>query len=273
MSKPSTILIVDDDKAVIEQLMNHFRRRNFEPIATANPTIVEQTLEVFQVHLILLDLRMERLDGYEVLKKLRQKNITTPVLIITAYYKDEKARLEQFGTTAEDVIEKPIRDFKKIEACINRKLNKIVAPDQVGSDYEDEIYYDNRTKIVLVDDEVEINEILKESLEARRYDVEVFTNGNEALEYIRKNGCHIAIVDMKIPGLAGHDLIKAALGVRPSLKVIPISAAYAKEMRELLASVGFDPEKLVTKPFNLSTLIEQIKVLATEIGTLGVEKS
>ncbi len=273
MGKPSTILIVDDDKAVIEQLLNHFRRRNAEPIATANPTIVEQTLEAFQVHLILLDLRMEGLDGYEVLKKLRNKNITTPVLIITAYYKDEKKRLDEFGIKADDVIEKPIRDFKKIEAAINRKLNKVIAPDEVGSDYEDEIYYDNRTKIVLVDDESEMNEILKETLEARRYDVKAFTKGNEALEYIRANECHVAIIDMKIPGLEGHKLIKEALTAKPSLKIIPISGAYVNEMKELLASVGFDSEKLVRKPFNLETLIEQIKVLATEAGTLGAGKS
>lgn len=273
MGKPSTILIVDDDKAVIEQLLNHFRRRNVEPIATANPTIVEQTLEAFQVHLILLDLRMEGLDGYEVLMKLRAKNITTPVLIITAYYKDEKKRLEEIGIEADDVIEKPIRDFKKIEAAINRKLNKVIAPDEVGSDYEDEIYYDNRTKIVLVDDETELNEMLKESFEARRYHVTVFTKGDEALEYIKNNECHVAVIDMKIPRLEGHKLIREALQIKPELKVIPISAAYAKEMRELLSSVGFDPDKLVTKPFDLSTLIEQIKVLATEAGTLGVEKS
>lgn len=273
MGKPSTILIVDDDKTVIEQLLNHFRRRNVDPIATANPTIVEQTLETFQVHLILLDLRMEGLDGYEVLKKLRQKNAKTPVLIITAYYKDEKKRLEEFGIETADVIEKPIRDFKKIEAAINRKLNKIIAPDEVGSDYENEIYYDNQTKIVLVDDETEMNDMLKETLEARRYDVQVFTRGNEALDFIRGNECHVAIIDMKIPGLEGHKLIKEALAVKPSLKVIPISAAYAQEMRDLLQSVGFNPEKLVTKPFDLSTLIEQIKVLATEVGTLSSGKT
>lgn len=273
MIKPSTILIVDDDKAVIEQLLNHFRRRNTEPIATANPTIVEQTLDTFQVHLILLDLRMEGLDGYGVLKKLREKNITTPVLIITAYYKDEKKRLEEFGINPEDVIEKPIRDFKKIEAAINRKLNKVIATDEVGSDYENELYYDNRTKIVLVDDETELDDILKESFEARRYHVTVFTKGDEALEYIKNNECHVAIVDMKIPRLEGHKLIQQALQAKPELKIIPISAAYVKEMKELLASVGFDPERLVTKPFDLPTIVEQIKVLATEAGTLGVEKS
>ena len=269
MTKPSTILIVDDDKIVIDQLQTHFRRRNFEPIATANPTIMDQILEAFEVHLILLDLRMERLNGYDVLKRLHEKNIKIPVLIITAYYSDEKERLKAVGIGAEDVIEKPFRDFAKIETRINRKLNRVILPGQVDSDYENEIYFDNHTKLALIDDEVEINDILKETFEARQYQVSVFIRGDEGLNHLLNNECQVAIVDMKIPRLDGGQVIQQALKAKPDLKIIPISAAYAKEMRDILASIGFDPAKLVTKPFNLSLLVEQVKVLAAESGTLG----
>ncbi len=265
----NTILIVDDDKVVIEQLVTHFRRRDYEPIATANPTIVDQTLDTFKVDLVLLDLRMERLNGYDVLKKIREKNRKVPVLIITAYYQDEQERLRSIGITQEDVIEKPFRDFSKIEAVINRKLNRVVLPGQFESDYEDEIYYDNRTKVVMVDDEMELNDMIREVLEPRRYDFKIFTAGNQAIDYILKNECHIVIVDMRIPGLSGHKLIEQALKAKPNLKIIPISASYAKEMQELLQQVGFSPEKLVSKPFDIPTLVEQIKVYATELGTLG----
>ncbi len=270
-TKPSTILIVDDDKSVIEQLLTHFRRRRYEPIATADPTTVKQTLEAFEVHLILLDLRMERLNGYEVLKELREKNIHTPVLIITAYYHDEKERLEKIGITKADVIEKPFRDFSKIEAVINKKLGKVVAPDEVGSDYEDEIYYDNKTKVVVVDDEAEIREILSDILRERHYEVHTFENGKTALEYLKSgnDGCHIAVVDMAIPGIPGHKLIEEGRKINPNIRFIPVSAKYVEEIKEALKSVGFEPKTLVTKPFDLPTLVEQIKVIATEIGTLG----
>ncbi len=269
MPKPSMILIVDDDKTVIDQLQMHFRRRNFEPIATANSTSIDQILDAFEVHLILLDLRMERLNGYDVLKRLHEKNIKTPVLIITAYYADEKDHLKAVGIGEEDVIEKPFRDVAKIETRINRKLNRVILPGQADSDYENEIYYDNRTKLALIDDEVEINDILKETFELRHYQVSVFIRGDEGLKHLLDNECHVAIVDMKIPRLDGDKVIQEALKAKPNLKIIPISAAYVKEMRDVLASIGFDPTKLVTKPFNLSLLVEQVKVLAAEAGTLG----
>lgn len=271
VDKPRTILIVDDDKTVIEQLAVHFRRRGYEPIATANPAIVEETVDNFEVHLILLDLRMERLNGYEILARLHAKKVNIPVLIITAYYEDEKERLLKAGISKEEVIEKPFRDFSKIEAVINRKLSRVVAPDEVGTDYEDELYLDNRTKLIIVDDEVEISEMLAEVLRERHYDVRTFNNGKTALSFVRENpsACHVAIVDIAIPGISGQDLIRELRELDKKIKILPVSSKYVEEVKEKLRSVGFDPEKLVTKPFDLSSLIEQVKVLATEAGTLG----
>ena len=239
--KPSTILIVDDDRGVIEQLLTHFRRRGYEPIATADPTTVQQTLESFEVHLILLDLRMEKLNGYDVLKVLRDKKVNIPVLIITAYYNDEKERLTKLGITKEDVIEKPFRDFSKVESVINNKLKKIVAPGEVGSDYEDELYFDNKTKIIIIDDEPEIRAILIELLQPRNYEVSAFGNGKEALECIKnsKNDYHIAIVDMAIPGVPGHKVIEEIQKVNRNIRFIPVSASYQDKIKEALKSIGF----------------------------------
>ncbi len=268
--KPSTILIIDDDPIVIEHLTAHFRRRNFEPIATANPTLVKQILDGFQVHLILLDLRMERVNGYDILHDLRIRKIDTPVLIITAYYQTEKEHLRELGVQAADVIEKPIHDMAVLETKINGKLNRVILPGQVDSPYELRIYEGNRTVLVLVDDEGELTEILQEAFEARNYKVKAFARGDEALAFIQGHECHVAIVDMKIPKLSGDLLIQQVLKTKPELKIIPISAAYPQEMIALLNAVGFNGSKLVTKPFDLTQLVEQVKVCAAECGTLDV---
>lgn len=268
-SKRSTILIIDDEKQTIELLVSHFRRRNYEPIATVNPKIVEQTLQTFKVHLIIVDLRMEGRSGYEILESLRKQDVKIPILIMTAFIDDERERLQKLGITENDIIKKPFKDFAQAEVLISKALDKVIMPEEVDSEYEDRIYRNNKTKLLLVDDETELNDMLKEMFLARRYQMTVFTKGDEALEHIRKNECHVAIIDMKIPRLNGHELIKAALQLKPELKIIPFSAAYAPEMRDLLTSIGFNPDKLVTKPFDPSTLIEQVKVLAAEAGTLG----
>lgn len=269
MQNRSTILIIDDEKQTTELLVAHFRRRNYEPIATVNPKIVDQTLQNFQVHLIIVDLRMEGRSGYEILESLRKQNNKIPVLVMTAYLDDEKERLAKLGITDDDVIKKPFGDFTQAEALIGKVLNKVFMPEEVDSEYEDRIYRHNKTKLLIVDDEVELTDCLREIFEPRRYQVTVLTDGETAFQYIRHNECHVALIDMKIPRLDGQILIQKALRIKPALKVIPYSGAFAREMKELLTSVGFDPEKLVAKPFGAAILIEKIKVLAAEAGTLG----
>lgn len=268
--KESTILIVDDDRLVIEQLMRHFRRRDCTPIATADSRVVEETLRVFNVQLMLLDLRMERLDGYAVLENLRKKQLEIPVLVITAYYEDEKTRLQSFGITEEDVIKKPFGDFSETEEIINRKLRRIIFPAEVGSEYEDRIYRKNRAHVMVVDDEKEIAEILATTLKGLRYSVSIFGDGAAALQYFKThpNEIHMAVIDMAIPRLLGHELIREMIAIDPDVKIIPISARYEEEMKEKLASVGFDPNALVTKPFKLEVLIEQLKVFAAGKGLI-----
>lgn len=268
-SKPGTILIVDDDKTVIEQLVSHFRRRGFEPIATANPTVVEQTLNNFKVHLILLDLRMERMSGYEVLKKIRERKIAIPVLIFTAYYEEEKEKLKSAGITQEDVIQKPFTDFSAIETRINERLNRLVTPEQVDSDYENKIYLENRTKIVLVDDEIQLTDFLKDALLPRNYKLKIFERGEDVLNYVLNEECHILVIDIKIPGISGDQVIAEVIRKKPEVKIIPISGAYSEEIRKQLESMGLDGNRLLTKPFSLEVFIELVKVLAMEGGTLG----
>ncbi len=269
MQNRSTILIIDDEKQTTELLVSHFRRRNYEPIATTNPKIVDQTLQNFQVHLIIIDLRMEGRSGYDILESLQKQNNKIPVLVMTAYLDNEKERLAKLGITDDDVIKKPFGDFTQAEALIEKVLNKVFMPGEVDSEYEDRIYRYNKTKLLIVDDEVELTDCLREIFEPRRYQVTVLTDGETALQYIRHNECHVALIDMKIPRLDGQYLIQKALRVKPALKIIPYSGAFAREMKELLASVGFDPETLVAKPFGAAILIEKIKVLAAEAGTLG----
>lgn len=269
MAKPSTILIVDDDKTVIEQLTTHFRRIGYETIATTNSIMIQRVFEGFEVNLMFLDLRMEGLNGYEVIQKLKEKNINVPLIIITAFYEDEKDKLAAIGITRNDVLEKPFRDFTKLEAAINTKLGKRSDAEESVNDYEDDIYYSNRTKVVLVDDESEITDMLSEVLEARQYQVKTFRRGDEAQEYLLKEDADLAIIDMKVPGVPGHELIQKVMTVKPTLKIIPVSAAYAREMKDLLSQVGFDSTKLVNKPFDLYHLIAKVKAMAIEAGTLG----
>ncbi len=101
----STVLIVDDEEA-----LRHFMRRNLEARGFRVLTAADgmEALHQFEQHrpdLIVLDLLMPRLDGMEVLRRIRRKD-TTPIIVLTAL-DDEGDKITALEQGADDYLTKP----------------------------------------------------------------------------------------------------------------------------------------------------------------------
>ena len=101
------ILIVDDEEPVVFFMKNYFRRRNFRPlVATAG----REAVEVFKGNrpeIVFLDINMEDMDGYEVLKEIRKIDPQAKVVMLTGV-KDREAKQKSTRLGASGFINKPI---------------------------------------------------------------------------------------------------------------------------------------------------------------------
>lgn len=79
------------------------------------------------------------------------------------------------------------------------------------------------TSILIVDDETLFRERLGRAFEKREYQVFLAANYDEAMALIRENRPHMAVVDMKMPGKSGLDVIKDGLAVHPDLKIVVLT--------------------------------------------------
>ncbi|MDD5216932.1 MAG: response regulator [Candidatus Omnitrophica bacterium] len=266
--KKKTVLVVDDEKPIVAQIFSYLKSWcSYEPIATVNPAIVEKVLDTCQVQLIVADLRMPNISGFDIIKMVRAKGLHIPFVIITAYLASELPKLKEFGLTEADVVEKPFEP-EMLESKISQKLK---IESAFGKEAE-QVFVENEAKVMIVDDEQEIAEIFATTLREDDYQVTTFGNGKVALEHLKQHAgeYHVAVIDMAIPGLLGHLLIEELLKLNPKIEIIPISARYPDSVKEQLKSVGFDPEKLVTKPFDLTALIDQIREYAVKAGVYKI---
>jgi adenylate cyclase len=125
--KSCSILVVEDTKMIRLLLLRHLQQEGYKNVLTAENG--REALEILQstpVDLVLLDIQMPVLDGYQTLEKLRaDENLRDmAVIMITAVDKIESvARCIQMG--AEDYMPKlfnPILLNARIESCLRRKL-------------------------------------------------------------------------------------------------------------------------------------------------------
>ena len=119
-------------------------------------------------------------------------------------------------------------------------------------------------RILVVDDEASIRELLVKTLSLAEYAVDTAADGTSALSRLRDNGtqCDLAIVDLKMPGMDGLMLIRQMKQLRPDLPVIIITG-FSTEVSAIEA-VNLGVSGYLTKPFRVP------QVLAAAAKALGV---
>ncbi len=128
--RDSRILVVDDEPGVLESLEILLSSEGYKvDVANSGQEALEK-LKSQDYHLIITDVRMEGLDGIEVLKGVKGKNINIPVIIISAYASPESA-LKAMKEGAYDYLPKP---FKISE--LKRVVKEALGEKRKGKDLE-----------------------------------------------------------------------------------------------------------------------------------------
>lgn len=118
-----------------------------------------------------------------------------------------------------------------------------------------------RPRILVVDDEASIRDVLAKTLALADYDVEVAPDGRTALERLRVQPYDLLIADLKMPGMDGLSVIREAKRYRAELPVIIITG-YSTESAAIEA-VNLGVSGYLTKPFRVP------QVLAAAAKALG----
>ena len=118
-----------------------------------------------------------------------------------------------------------------------------------------------RLKVLVVDDEASIRDLLAKTLALAEYDVDVAPDGRTALERMRVQSYDLLISDLKMPGIDGLSVIREAKRYNAGLPVIIITG-YSTESAAIEA-VNLGVSGYLTKPFRVP------QVLAAAAKALG----
>lgn len=100
------ILVVDDEPAINELLVDALRLAQYEPVSAAHGMEALRVLREQEIDLAIVDVNMPVMSGYELLERMRESGIATPVLVLTAREGRDDTRTS-FGLGADDFVRKP----------------------------------------------------------------------------------------------------------------------------------------------------------------------
>ena len=116
---------------------------------------------------------------------------------------------------------------------------------------------DYKTRVLVVDDEETVRVLLQRILQAAGYEVATAANGKEALSVIADGGIDVVMLDIKMPGLSGVEVLGKISVDWPDLCVIMVTAV--ADAQTAVTAMKLGAYDYITKPFDQDETLRKIR--------------
>ncbi|MBL7191469.1 response regulator [bacterium] len=247
------LLLVDDEEDFLDSAVSALRRRNIYTTTAKEGSEALEKIEANEYDAAVVDVKMPGMDGVTLFRKIVKIAPELPVIILTGH----GAVPQAFETSKEgvfDYLTKPCdMDFlaKKIrEASKSKKLKKKLNGDIKEVDEAADF------TILLVDDEKDLLHSLSSVLSRRGFKVDTADNGFNALEKLKSVLVDVVVLDIKMAGMDGIEVLKNIKSRQPNPEVILLTGH--PDVSNALAGVKLGAFDYVTKPPDIDKLIESV---------------
>ena len=115
-----------------------------------------------------------------------------------------------------------------------------------------------KPKVLIIDDEVHIVELIKFNLETSGYDVDISYDGLDGYLKIKENKPNLILLDWMLPNISGIDMLKKIRSDK-SLSNIPVIMLTAKNMEsDKIEGLELGADDYITKPFSIKELLARV---------------
>jgi CheY-like chemotaxis protein len=208
-AKERTVLAIDDDADILKLVIDGVGGAGFHVVTAQNGPDGLALARKIRPDCILLDLMMPHMDGWQVLRTLKNdpalKNI--PVYIVSMI--EERAKAFAMGVTG--------------------YLQKPVTRDELVAQLA--ILQTKAQQIMVLDDDASIRDVLSTALMAEGYDVVSVATGEEALARLKTLRPDVLFLDLGLPGMSGFDIL-AALDEQPNRDQMSIFIMTGKDLTD-----------------------------------------
>ncbi len=240
------VLVVDDDSATRELVSRNLRRAGF---STAEARSGEDALLKARVSppaLVVLDLMMPNLDGFEVLRRLRAEKLQVPVVVLT-------------GKTLSAEEEALLRDgFAGFVKKGGHALEDVIAQAKGLLLSQRAATVGRLPRILYVEDSAQNRDIVRRYL-GGLFEVIEAEDGEHGLERATRDAPDLILMDLSLPRLDGWEVTRR-LRTFPSaanLPVIAVTAHAGREYQDKAHAAGCNA--YLTKPLDRDQLLEMIR--------------
>jgi len=264
--KRKKIIYVDDVNYSLVSVKSRLGER-YDIFPAESAVKLYELLEYFTPDLILLDVNMPEIDGYETIKSLKTNDRFSeiPVIFVTGN-SDRESVVKGLSLGAADYVVKPYTATKLIES-IELNLGPAKKKSNVSIE-EGEV--DNRPSVLIVDDVSSMLRAMQYALNDK-YNVYVLSKSEDAIDFLRTKKPDLILLDYVMPIINGFDLIPIIRDL-PGHKETPIIIITTEGTQDHVnKAMSIGAADFIVKPFKPKELNDKVAKhirIAKEIKTI-----
>ena len=245
-----TVLIIDDDKAIHDLLQRDFAEQGYEVLHAMGGREGLKAAKAARPDLITLDVIMPDLDGWSVLKALKDdpELRTIPVVLATIMADRDMG----FALGAADFVTKPF-DRDLLLQAVNRHRRG-----------------DGSAQVLVVDDDPKSRDVLRRTLQKEGWTVAEAVNGREALGRLERSRPALVLLDLMMPVMDGFEVLDR-MRRADAWRAIPVIVVTAKDLtREEAERLNGHVVKVLQKgTYRRRDLLDDVRAMLAGRGGAG----
>jgi DNA-binding response OmpR family regulator len=255
----NAVLIVDDDPQYRGLLRERLDNAGFSTVEAGDGSEAVDILQVESYDVILLDLNMPNMGGYEVLQWI-QGNANardTNVIVLTANsIRDHVVTCLTLG--ARDFITKSAGKLELITRV--RRLCQIKSLE-ANADNRIADKEVQQSTVLLVDDHDLSIELTARRVETAGYRVLQATRGKDALSIIRNEGVHLVLLDINMPEVSGYETLREIRATKAKEELAVIMVTAVEDPDTVIDCINAGADDYIMKPFHPGELTARINTV------------
>ncbi|MDY6853988.1 MAG: response regulator [Thermodesulfobacteriota bacterium] len=239
MYNSAKLLIVDDNVDFTKSLADILELKGYDVSVCHNGYETIETVKDRRVDLILMDIRMPGIDGIETYKRIREISPETVTIMMTAYALEHMVK-DALIFGAYDILYKPL-DIDRVLIAMEESLKG-----------------QKSRLILIVDDDQDILDNLKDIIEGKGYTVFTANSGQKAIELARTRRFRIIFIDVKMPILNGLKVYKTILEIDPCICAVMMTG-YPQEVNDIVKdALDMSAYTCLKKPLEMDKVLAVI---------------
>jgi CheY-like chemotaxis protein/signal transduction histidine kinase/HPt (histidine-containing phosphotransfer) domain-containing protein len=268
------VIVVDDDKSVLILFEKLLSRQKINVKTFDNGKSAIEYLEERQgkIALVILDLLMPGMDGFEVLHKLKSSDKTKniPVVIYTGKKlnaKDRSRLSQSYELLLQKTQETPETLLKQLNQLVQQK---VITETKISKEI---IVTQTKGRILLAEDDPSGQKLMQHVLNRMGYYVDLAKNGKEVLKKLDYDSYNIILMDMEMPVMDGFTATKEIRKKKKfnELPIIALTAHAMKEHRKKTIDAGCTD--YLSKPINRVKLEKVLNRYIDDINKVGIKEA